>query len=110
MPRKTLCALAFALALAACGGEQNADDPTAADAQDLGEAASACGKVTWKNYAGAFFQVKCASCHQQQYGTLAKVKASGAQREIAAGAMPQGKKLTAATKKKILAWFACGAP
>lgn len=91
--------VAVALLMAACGG---VDD--GADGQDV----AAC-KDTWKNYAGKFFQKRCAACHAHQFDSAAQVKASKARDEIAAGRMPRDKALTAAEKKRILAWFSCGA-
>ncbi len=92
---------AAALALAACGGVEDAGD-----GQDL--SVEAC-KDTWKSYAGKFFQTRCATCHAHQFDTPAQVRSSGARQAIAAGRMPRDKALTAAQKKRILAWFSCGA-
>ena len=115
MLRKALALTLLALTLHACGGPEEVqaiDDTTASqDATTDGDAQpAACGKDTWKSYAGGFFKSHCAACHAQAFSTLAKVKASGAKAQISAGAMPRGTKLDAATKKKILAWFTCGSP
>ena len=100
MRMKRLLAVA-ALALAACGGVD-----TSEDGSDLSVAAC---KDTWKSYAGNFFKTRCAACHARQLDTPAKVKASGARAAIASRRMPRDKALTAAQKKRILAWFSCGA-
>ena len=88
-----------AIARAACGGiEEGVDEQDVAACRD-----------TWKSYAHHFFQQRCAKCHAGQLDTPAQVKASGARAAIAAGRMPKDKALTAAQKKRILAWFSCGA-
>jgi hypothetical protein len=117
MLRKAITLALLALTLHACGGPddgQPGDEATAVQDAAAGDAAdarpAACGSVTWKNYAGAFFKSRCAACHAQAFSTLAKVKASGARAQLAAGTMPRGTKLDPATKKKILAWFTCGSP
>jgi hypothetical protein len=114
MLRKAIPLFLFALTLHACGGPdevQPPDEPQDVTAPDAADAQpAACGAVTWKNYAGAFFKSRCAACHAQAFSTPAKVKASGAKAQLAAGTMPRGAKLDPATKKKILAWFTCGSP
>jgi hypothetical protein len=66
---------------------------------------------TWSNFGEAFFSSTCAGCH----GTLADHgSVSGLTRALASaissGAMPQGDRLAAADKTRVLAYLACGAP
>jgi cytochrome c5 len=114
MLRKALALTLLALALQACGGPEDpqALEEPAQDSQDSTDPIqpTACGKVTWKNYASGFFKTHCAACHAQTFSTLAKVKKSSAKAQLSSGSMPQGTKLDPATKKKILAWFTCGSP
>ena len=119
MVRKLFALSLLALTLHACGGpedDQQQGDPAAQDTADQNATTAddaqpaACGAVTWKNYANAFFKSRCATCHAQAFSSVAKVKASSAKAQLSAGAMPRGARLDPATKKKILAWFTCGSP
>jgi hypothetical protein len=116
MLRNAIALALLALTLQACGGPDESAQEGDTTAQDATEAESsdaqptACGAVTWKNYAAGFFKGRCAACHAQAFSTLAKVKASSARAQLTSGAMPRGAALSAATKKKILAWFSCGSP
>ncbi len=101
--------VATLLLLAGCGGvDEVGDGQTTAGAQD--ETADACGKDTWLNYAGKFFKSECQSCHHGAFASATSVISSGARAKISSGEMPKGKPLTAAKKKRILNWFACGSP
>lgn len=101
MRRMWLVAL---LLVAACGGAEEAAEDGAE------QEVTACGKDTWKSYAGKFFKTECRTCHAREFGSAAAVEASHAQAAILAGSMPRDKPLSAAQKKRILAWFSCGAP
>jgi hypothetical protein len=66
---------------------------------------------TWATFGEAFFSSTCAGCH----GTLAdQGTVNGLTRTLASamstGAMPQGDRLAAADKARVLASLACGAP
>lgn len=107
-------AMSVVFGLLGCGGpleDEGPGGPVAGDGADLDASVSAaCGKDTWKSYAAPFFKARCAGCHGSAFSTRAKVTSSPAQATLASGSMPQGKALSAAEKKRALAWFACGAP
>ena len=115
MKRIQVWVLVATLGLAACGGPLEGDDGDETSPDEIGSVRQAaskpvCGKDTWKNYAKSFFKTHCATCHANAFATQAAVQSSAAQSLIASGAMPRNKKLSASEKKKILAWFQCGAP
>lgn len=101
--------LGLSAMLEACGGPEDGAPDDAVE-QAVGAEKTACGKDTWKSYAGKFFRAECAGCHGSALSTAAKVKASGAKAAISSKRMPKGKALSAAQRKRILAWFACGGP
>jgi hypothetical protein len=104
---------ALAIALQGCGGESVGEEDEEAAVQapaDPYPAAAACGKDTWKTYAAGFFRAQCASCHGRAFATRGAVRSSGARGAISSGRMPRDKPLGTAQRKRVLAWFACGAP
>jgi predicted small lipoprotein YifL len=110
-----LVVVAAMAGLAGCGGPVDdgapaGDDgtPDAIGSQDA--AASSCGRDTWKTYGASFFRTNCASCHAKGFSSRKSVLASQARVEIASGGMPRDRALTTAERKRIAAWFACGAP
>jgi hypothetical protein len=107
--RKLVLAAVVMASLIGCGGPEDSDASGDEALQDE-PAPLSCGKDTWKNYAGKFFKNDCASCHANTFTSSAAVDASGARAKISSGEMPKNKRLTAAQKKRILAWFACGSP
>jgi hypothetical protein len=80
--------------------------------------AAPCTTDTWANFAQAFFKNDCTlSCHnhstlggQTPNYNLIKSNASNISSRISSGNMPQGTKLSASDKSRILKWLSCGEP
>ena len=77
-----------------------------------------CTTDTWANFAQAFFKNDCTlSCHNHStlggttpnYNSI-KSNASNISSRISSGNMPQGTKLSATDKTRILKWISCGEP
>ena len=66
---------------------------------------------TWGNYASSVFSSNCSGCHGFASSYSGVTSRSGTiEGVLAAGGMPPRGPLPAATEKRILDWFSCGAP
>jgi hypothetical protein len=70
---------------------------------------------TWANYGHAFLTTTCiGGCHRHDtaWPSAGEVRASadGIRLSVERGDMPQGATLSAAERRRLLTWLACGAP